>query len=268
MNWVARHLGRRLANFLNQPLKHYERLDVIEEDEYRALLRPGDVLLVEGDRRISVAIKYLTQSTWSHACMYIGDVLGSNNDRRLDLIEADIEHGVIAVPLSKYVHHNSRIARPVGLSHQDRRQLIDFVVSQLGHEYDLKNVLDLLRFLLPEPPVPARFRRRLLEFGSSDPTRAICSTLLAQAFQAIKYPILPRRGIECVDDEGEISEKEILRARHHTRFTPRDFDLSPYFAVIKPTLERGFDYSRLRWHRDTLADSSDDPNAADSSRPS
>jgi hypothetical protein len=28
---------------------------------------------------------------------------------------------------------------------------------------------------------------------------------------------------------------------------PRDFDISPYFAIVKPTIERGFDYTRLHW---------------------
>ena len=35
-------------------------------DKLMACLQPGDVLLVEGQTRVSVAIKYLTQSTWSH----------------------------------------------------------------------------------------------------------------------------------------------------------------------------------------------------------
>ena len=28
---------------------------------------------------------------------------------------------------------------------------------------------------------------------------------------------------------------------------PRDFDISPYFSVVKPTIENGFDYKRLHW---------------------
>ena len=35
-------------------------------------LKPGDVLLVEGNNHISGVIKYLTQSTWSHAALYVG----------------------------------------------------------------------------------------------------------------------------------------------------------------------------------------------------
>ncbi len=29
-----------------------------------------------------------------------------------------------------------------------------------------------------------------------------------------------------------------------------DFDLSPYFEIVKPTLEEGFDYKGLTWARD------------------
>ena len=54
--------------------------------------------------------------------------------------------------------------------------------------------------------------------GSGDPSRAICSTLIAQAFEAVKYPILPL--VERVDDE---SQQEIMRIRHHSLYTPRDF---------------------------------------------
>jgi hypothetical protein len=28
---------------------------------------------------------------------------------------------------------------------------------------------------------------------------------------------------------------------------PRDFDISPYFEVVKPTIVRGFDYTALHW---------------------
>ena len=37
--------------------------------------------------------------------------------------------------------------------------------------------------------------------------------------------------------------------RHPTLITPRDFDLSPFFDIVKQNpLERGgFDYSRIHW---------------------
>jgi len=70
------------------------------------------------------------------------------------------------------------------------------------------------------------------------PTRAICSTRIAEAFQSIAYPILPH------------IEREVLHIRHHSLFTPRDFDVSPYFKVIKPTIEKGFDFRQLDWNEE------------------
>jgi hypothetical protein len=38
-----------------------------------------------------------------------------------------------------------------------------------------------------------------------------------------------------------------VRIRHHSLYTPRDFDISPYFEVIKPILAYNFDYRGLAW---------------------
>jgi len=95
----------------------------------------------------------------------------------------------------------------------------------------------------------ARLRRRMLALGSGDPTRAICSTLIAEAFNSVRYPILPR--VENIADRKKVksryARREILHIRHHSLYAPRDFDISPYFAVVKPTIEAGFDYKALRW---------------------
>jgi hypothetical protein len=49
------------------------------------------------------------------------------------------------------------------------------------------------------------------------------------------------------DRAQENSMRELLHIRHHSLFAPRDFDLSPFFAVIKPTIEGGFDYRSMEW---------------------
>lgn len=168
------------------------------------------------------------------------------------LIEADLTQGVIAVPVSKYRGFNTRICRPVGLTDEDRRKVVSFMVERLGLRYDLKNIIDLMRYLLPTPPVPTPWRRRMLALGSGDPTRAICSTLIAQAFQSVRYPILPNVQRESVSG-GALNlrvVREILHIRHHSLFTPRDFDVSPYFEIVKPTLVAGFEYKNLNWYED------------------
>ncbi|MDH5446974.1 MAG: YiiX/YebB-like N1pC/P60 family cysteine hydrolase [Gammaproteobacteria bacterium] len=240
-----------MARFLEKPVGQYLPFSISDTDTLQQCLHPGDVLLVEGDLRISVAIKYLTQSTWSHAAIYVGDSVSDKNDKgdSLNLIEADLTQGVIAVPLSKYASLNTRICRPINLEKGDQQTLIEYLLASLGKAYDLKNVIDLMRYLLPTPPVPTAWRRQMLAFGSGDPTQAICSTLIAQAFQKIKYPILPEvEKIEALASCGcRYTAKEILHIRHHSLFTPRDFDLSPYFKVVKPSIEQGFKYQNLEW---------------------
>ena len=83
----------------------------------------------------------------------------------------------------------------------------------------------------------------MIALGSGDPTKLICSALIAQAFGVIGYPILP--AIERV--ESEDARQEIYHIRDSSLYCPRDFDISPYFAVIKPTIEMGFDYKTIDW---------------------
>ena len=242
---ILNFLGKQFARFLNKPSSHYTSTSVFTPAQLRAVLKPGDVVLVEGNLMISSAIKYLTQSTWSHAAIYIGNQTSAQEtDDTPVLIEADLEKGVISVPLAKYSTYNTRICRPVRLTQEDCQKVVQYSTSRIGNSYDLKNVLDLSRYLFPTPPVPLKMRRRLLAFGSSEPTKAICSTLIAQAFQSVLYPILPI----ITHEEGQLSYgQEILHIRHHSLFVPRDFDLSPYFEIIKPTLNMSFNYKTLQW---------------------
>ena len=243
-------LGRRLADHLAQERPRGELAGMQDPAALARALRPCDVLLVEGNTRISVAIKYLTQSTWSHAALYVGDALGPARDGGEPhvLIEADVREGVRSLPLSAYAAAHTRICRPVGLAREDAARIVAFAVSRLGARYDLKNVFDLMRYLLPTPPVPSRYRRRMIALGSGDPTRAICSTLIAQAFQSVRYPILPDiTRSRAADPSCDDCFQEILHIRHYSLFAPRDFDVSPYFEVVKPTIQRGFDYRALRW---------------------
>jgi hypothetical protein len=42
-------------------------------------------------------------------------------------------------------------------------------------------------------------------------------------------------------------QDEIYMVRHHSLFAPRDFDVSPYFEIVKPTLRQGFDFHGVQW---------------------
>ncbi|GGY60339.1 YiiX/YebB-like N1pC/P60 family cysteine hydrolase [Marinobacter zhanjiangensis] len=245
-NWIS----KALARYLSKPVANFS-VSTSTWEALVATIRPGDVLLVEGDTRVSVAIKYLTQSTWSHAALYLGDqaAMGqSRNGEQNTLVEADLEEGIRAIPLSFYRHSHTRICRAVDLEAEDLKALTAYSRERLGHQYDLKNIVDLARYLFPTPPVPARYRRRMLALGSGDPTRAICSSFIAEGFQQIRYPILPEVfSLPSNDPRCRECEREIYRIRHHSLFAPRDFDASPYFEVIKPTIAQGFDYRSLEW---------------------
>lgn len=252
MRRILEWMGGRLGHWLSKPAHIHGTAQPTPGHLLASVIQPGDVLLVEGNSRVSVVIKYLTQSTWSHAALYVGAEGAPGMAADIEapcFIEADITQGIRLVGFSEFHGLHSRICRPIGLRAAELEQLTAYALSRVGQHYDLKNVLDLARYLFPTPPVPLRWRRHMLAFGSGDPTRAICSTLIAQCFQSIRYPILPIASAtpgcrECI--------KEGLRVRHHSLFVPRDFDVSPYFRVIKPTVEMGFDFHKLQWEDEKM----------------
>jgi hypothetical protein len=244
MGRIVDRVGRVIARYLEKPMHGYRPFTPSDPDALRATLQPGDVLLVEGNNHISGVIKYLTQSTWSHAALYVGPIGDrvTADGEPLVLVEANLGQGVVAAPLSKYLRFHTRICRPTGLTEEDRARVCTYAAERIGFDYDLKNIIDLMRYLLPMP-VPQRWRRRMMALGSGHPTRIICSALIAQAFDTVRYPILPKVTLV----ESDAAREEILEIRHSSLYAPRDFDISPYFEVVKPTLARGFDYKAMAW---------------------
>lgn len=273
-------LRRRIVDFLTRELTKphgtYQRTAPNDLENLRRTIKKGDVLLVEGDQRVSEVIKYLTQSSWSHSAIYIGDELlrrypelrepilrQFGEEARYLIVEALVHEGVTASPLSKYIDFNIRICRPYNLRRDDLQQILDDVIVQIGDRYDIKNLVDLARYFLPVTLVPGRLRRSALQFASGLPTQVICSSLIARAFHKVGYPIIPTitEQAEAVA-EGRTSWRQRLRisGRRKRRawlfrkrpvrlITPRDFDLSPYFEVVKFNClaGAGFDYKKIRW---------------------
>ena len=242
-------IGRWIAARLRRESSGYEPYTPSDPDTLRAVIRPADVLLIEGHQYISKVIEYLTMSTWSHSAIYVGEIPGRSEPSGEPhvLVEVNLGEGCVSAPLSRYTTFNTRVCRPIRLSFADQQRVVRFMVERIGTRYDHRNLFDMIRYFLPLP-VPRRWRRQAIAFGSGDATRAICSTLIAEAFQAVGYPILPRTAPPVGDFEKErrMNMQRYL-IRHHSLYAPRDFDLSPYFAVIKPTIERGFDYQSIKW---------------------
>jgi hypothetical protein len=261
---IRERFGRALARYLSKAIDRGRNPSTSMPTQLATTIRKGDVLLVDGNSRFSVAIRYLTQSTWSHAALCVGEeatdaeatdaqfargdlIEQAGQSTQPQLLEADVIKGVQVVPLTKYTGFHTRICRPVGLSTEEIDRVIGFAMERLGDQYDMKNVIDLMRYLIRTPPLPDRLKRRALALGSGDPTRAICSSLIAQAYQSVHYPILPQVVLDGDDSAGSSKRRELLQIRHYSLFAPRDFDVSPYFRVVKPTIETGFDPHKVVW---------------------
>jgi len=172
---VSQKIAGVIVRLLTEPSRAYQPFAPSDPEALRRTLRTADVLLIEGNQKISTAIKYLTQSTWSHVALFVGDALEpawSNVDLAM-LVEMDLVTGCVVVPISKYENNTTRICRPVGLSEDDRRKVVQFMLDRLGFRYDIGNVIDLVRYLHPVPLVPVHRRRRMIALGSGEPTRAI-----------------------------------------------------------------------------------------------
>jgi len=247
MNWIKRLLSKLLIRYLTAPSRSRAKKIPTHPELLKETIKPGDVLLVEGTQRFSSAIKYLTQSNWSHVALFIGPPPEGHNPD-FQLFEADLEEGVRVIPLSEYDQYHTRICRPKNLTPEDLERVIDYCTERIGHSYDTKNIFDLARYLFPLPPIPTRWKRRVLQFGSGDPTKVICSSIITDAFREINYPILP-----IIKPKQKKYWFKKLKRIPSALFTPSDFDRSPFFDIIKPTLEKGFNYKKYQWEDELIS---------------
>ena len=240
-NGLTTWLGSKISHWLTRdPEQPAESVLLLNFDRMTYEIRPGDVILVEGRSKVSNVIKLISQSPWTHAALYIGrlyeitdeemrqaitNVIDVEPDQQL-IIETLLGEGTVVHPLEKYRHEHLRICRPSGLSPEDARQVIGYAINRLGTGYDVRQLLDLARFLFPWGILPRRWRSSLFTHNAGDPTRTVCSTMLAQAFQSVQFPLLPLA-------EKTEHNKVHLYQRNPRLYTPADFDYSPYFDIIK-----------------------------------
>jgi hypothetical protein len=268
----------RFVRFMTQPVAHYRHHAHNDVDALRKHIRKGDVLLVEGDQRVSVAIKYLTQSSWSHAAIYVGDellrrggelrerALASFGDEAEELLVEALYDGVVVSPLAKYQDFNVRLCRPNRLRAEHLRIILDEAIATLGWRYDLRNVVDLALRLPLSSLLPGRFRMEEAPLGSRVAGAVICTSLLGQLFHRVRFPVLPtvtfpEEGTSAVSiprrsrwslRRRRRRARGVYHPRHPTLITPRDFDVSPYFEIVKFNAigQRDFDYVDIQWAED------------------
>ena len=260
-------LRRRISHWITQSLMKEEppapnSTPLYDFDRLCYELRPCDVLLIEGRSHVSEVIKLATQSPWTHSMLYIGRLhdihnpimrarvnANYNGDPHDQLvIEAMLGEGTIVSCIDKYKDEHVRICRPKNLSPIDAMQVIAYAISQIGLDYDVRQILDLLRFMFPYSFLPRRWRSSLFAKHPGKQTRTVCSTMLAEAFHSVKFPIMPFA-------EKTTNGKIRLFQRNPRLYTPKDFDYSPYFDIIKYPFF-GLDdvsiYKRLPWENEEV----------------
>ncbi len=231
------------------PLSNFERIS--QE------IKPCDVLLVEGRSRVSEVIKVITQSPWSHAALYIGRITDIEDIRLRDvvkkyydgpddeqlMIESELGSGTVVRPISFYSQEHIRICRPKGLMYNDAQDVVRYALSRLGYDYDVRQVLDLARFLFPWWIMPRRWRSSLFTSNIGGATKTVCSTLIAESFGFVQFPILP---LVKRDENNNVQ----LYRRNPKLTVPSLFDYSPYFEIIKYPFvdyDQPEDYKLLPW---------------------
>jgi hypothetical protein len=225
-------------------------------------LKQGDVLLIEGRSRVSEVIKMITQSSWTHAALYLGrisDISDPEIQKKIAatydghpsdqlIIEALLGEGTIISSITEYREDHIRICRPTRLTPTDAQHIIAYAIRHLGFKYDVRQLFDLARFLFPWAILPRRWRSSLFEHNAGAPTHAVCTTLIAEAFGSVDFPVLPfiDRGLD-----GSIR----FYRRNPRLMSPKDFDSSPYFDIIKYPflgLEDLGIYRKLPWGSDKV----------------
>jgi len=193
------------------------------------VVRKGDVILIEGRERLSQLIRLFTLSTWSHSVLYIGDAaLKGDPEQKRQLIEkfgdqADrlvveaLIGGVVLSPLAKYDGYNVRICRPRDVAARNLETVLHSALSDLGKQYDRRNILHLALQLLPLGFGPFKKLSTEICIGACSEFQVICSGSIARAFQRVGVLVRPAP----------------IGSYHPSWITPRDFDRSPNFEIIK-----------------------------------
>lgn len=250
-----------IVDWLNAIPKGNQDMQMINDfSQLLQQIKPADVILFEGRTRVSEVIKIITLSPWTHAALYIGCLNDIKDDSTRAIInkhyngapdkplviESLLGHGTIVSTLSDYFEDNLRVCRPSGLTSDDQSNVVDFASEHLGMNYDVRQLLDLARFMFPYGILPRKWRSSLFQHNAGRPTNIICSSMIARCFQNINYPITP---IIKADNQERIK----FHKRHFRLFVPCDFDYSPSFEILKfPTwsLNNKGEYRNLPWQEE------------------
>ena len=204
-------------------IKEKDLYNPSEVTNVRALaerVKPGDVLLVCGNARISHVVKVLTVSQWSHVMLYVGDRKDLLSEKEIEewskkygyaalehlVVDSDPVRVIHLKPLEEYLGLMIRHCRAEALSKEDNEKVVNHALSQLGREYDVRHIFRLMFFFgFPWEILPEALRRFVTDFTLSDSDR-ICSRVLSEAFHSVGYPIRP---VELIRSKGAFQDRAL-----------------------------------------------------------
>jgi uncharacterized protein YycO len=171
----------------------------------RDTIEAGDLLFYSGDDDISMLIREVTQSIWSH----IGIVFKIENLDRILLLESVESFGVRLIPISRYIkgvgedmtqneakpHARLVVARHIQLTEAQIRPLVNFGLDQIAQPYDLDEIRRIMQ------------RIRTGEGKAVRDRAYMCSELVFECFEAVGlgFPYHPL---------GFISPQDIWASEH------------------------------------------------------
>ncbi len=107
MRTPAQALAEWVVARITRPRQEYRRYVFDDPERLKSCIRPGDVVLVDGDQRVSQVVKYLTMSPWSHSAIFVGSRFLRNpaqraatrrefgSESRYLIVEALVDKGVV-----------------------------------------------------------------------------------------------------------------------------------------------------------------------------
>ena len=226
-------------------------------------IRPGDIILSEGNTRSALLIKKMTQSPWTHVSLYLGRLHDIESEcMRNKIIEAynpapneqlifesffGRGNYIDNIQILKTKH--IRLCRPYQISHSDIQHVLNYAINHLGADYNLRHLLDLGRFVFAAKYIPRKWNSTLFEKDDSSAREEICSGIIAKAFMSVHYPILPSF------QSTNLKHQEFIH-RNPKLFIPADFDYSPYFKIIKFPKFHAYEtpvYHHLPWNEEYMS---------------
>ena len=233
---ILQGLYQFLLNWLlsERPARHVRLSDF---NKVSQIVRPGDVLLLDGRSRLDHRLRAINPSRWSQTMLYLGrlhditdpalratlcDYYPAQADTQL-LIGTRLDQGLVLMPLSSLENEHLRICRPSGLGDGEIAEVIRYAISRLNVSQGSPWGAILL-MLFPWALLPRRIRPAAFIRFAGRRLRNLTGGMVGEAFAFVQFPVMP---LVKQPDNGR------LLRRHPRTHLAADFDHSPYFEIIK-----------------------------------